>query len=379
MLKPGNPPTISLTQVCRQIRDEFRKIYMQNASFTVRDKDIKRFTNAFFASGHTNQRVLDGQHPSRVIYRYPPSTNVDILPLLEVKIASPETEVSVIPGPADTEEQFYSQYNCATAKTTFVSWIYQQVGATLFRQVFRADMCVIELRNLIYDFAAETEADQPRCVLPCLALAQTCQQLRTEYRSICLKRDIVIDWKAVTGYMRTFFPTVNGKIEHVELAPANMTIVTPWRGKPEDTGDGLDLLPLVKFGLCRPNFACHFIHDTKILERAEKEADKKPHSDGRNFRGYINEDAEALEGIMRSRNPKWLSDIEIGVVTKLVAFNIGVSDPPQATFYLKRSLSDFETHYESYEENLFENLYFESIGADAFWGEFERFPELKFE
>ncbi|KAI4956758.1 hypothetical protein J4E86_005229 [Alternaria arbusti] len=115
MLKPGNPRTISLTQVCRQIRDEFRKIWMQNVSFTVRDKDIKRFTNAFFASDNTNQRVLNGQHPSRVIYFYPPSTNVDILPLLEVKIVSPETEVSVIPGPADTEEQFYSQYNYKTA------------------------------------------------------------------------------------------------------------------------------------------------------------------------------------------------------------------------------------------------------------------------
>ncbi|KAI4675089.1 uncharacterized protein J4E88_007993 [Alternaria novae-zelandiae] len=351
MLKPGNPPTISLTQVCRQIRDEFRKIYMQNVSFTVRDKDIKRFTNAFFASGHTNQRVLDGQRPSRVIYLYPPSMNVDILPLVELKMAYPQTEVTVIPGPADIEEQPYSQFNYLPA----------------------------ELRNRIYDFAAETEADQPRCVLPCLALAQSCQQLRTEYRSICLKRDIVIDWKAVAGYMRTFFPTVDGKIENVELAPANMTIVTPWRGKTEDTGGELDLLPLVKFGLCRPNFACHFIHDTKILERAEKEADTNPHSDGRNFRGYIKDDTEALEGMMGSRNPKWLSDIETGVITKLIAFNIGVSDPPQATFYLKRSLSDFETHYKSYEETLFEEFYFESIGADAFWGEFERFPEIKFE
>ncbi|KAI4702536.1 hypothetical protein J4E81_002900 [Alternaria sp. BMP 2799] len=194
-----------------------------------------------------------------------------------------------------------------------------------------------------------------------------------------MKREIIIDWKAVTGYMRTFFPTVNGKIENIELAPANMTIVTPWRGKAEDTGDELDLLPLVKFGLCRPNFACHFIHDTKILERAEKEADTNPRSDGRNFRGYIKDDTEALEGMMRSRNPKWLSDIETGVITKLIAFNIGVSDPPQATFYLKRSLSDFETHYKSYEETLFEEFYFESIGADAFWGEFERFPEIKFE
>ncbi|KAI4926198.1 hypothetical protein J4E85_006490 [Alternaria conjuncta] len=105
--KPGNPPTISLTQVCRQIRDEFRKIYMQNVPFTVRGKDIKGFTNAFFASGHTNQRVLDGQRPTRVIYLYPPLRNVDILPLLEVKIAFPQTEITVIPDPADIEEHFY--------------------------------------------------------------------------------------------------------------------------------------------------------------------------------------------------------------------------------------------------------------------------------
>ena len=84
---------------------------MQNVPFTVKDKDIKRFTNAFFASGHTNQRVLDGQRPTRVIYLYPPTTNVDILPLLEVKIAFPQTEITVIPGPAD-EEHFYPPYVC---------------------------------------------------------------------------------------------------------------------------------------------------------------------------------------------------------------------------------------------------------------------------
>ncbi|KAI4666365.1 uncharacterized protein J4E79_002403 [Alternaria viburni] len=116
ILKPGNGPTISLTQVCRQIRDEFRKIYMQNVPFTVKDKDIKRFTNAFFAWGHTNQRELDGQRPTRVIYLYPPTTNVDILPLLEVKIAFPKTEITVIPGPADEEHFYPPSLNSAVRK-----------------------------------------------------------------------------------------------------------------------------------------------------------------------------------------------------------------------------------------------------------------------
>jgi len=85
---------------------------MQNVPFTVKDKDVNGFMTAFFGSGHTNQRVILGQHPSHVIYLYPPSTNVDILPLLKLKMACPQTEVTVIPDPADTEEQFYSQFNC---------------------------------------------------------------------------------------------------------------------------------------------------------------------------------------------------------------------------------------------------------------------------
>ncbi|KAI4644918.1 hypothetical protein J4E93_005716 [Alternaria ventricosa] len=380
MLKPGNPPTISLTQVCRQIRDEFRKIYMQNASFTVRDKDIKRFTNAFFAPGHTNQWVLDGQRPSRVIYRYPRSTNVDILPLLEIKMSSPQTEVSVIPGPADTEEQFYSQDNCATAEITFGSWIYQQVGATLSRQDFRADMCVIELRNRIYDFAVETEANRPRCVLPCLALAQSCQQLRTEYRSICLKRDIIIDWKAVTGYMRTFFPIENGKIDNVELAPASMTIVTPWRGDAEGEDHyGLDMLSLVKIGLCRPDFTCHLVHDTAKLQLHDEHEEK--HREGYNFRGWIDEDATAVERMMFNRHPRWLSDIETGSITRIMVSNIGVSTSPQAAFYLKsrQLVEDLDAEDEEFEGGTLGEAYFNRIGVDPYWGEFPEFPGLRIE
>ncbi|KAI4910804.1 hypothetical protein J4E90_007060 [Alternaria incomplexa] len=341
MLKPGNPPTIGLTQVCRQIRDEFRKIYMQNVSFTVRDKDIKRFANAFFESGHMNQRVLDGQRPARVIYLYPTATNVDILPLLEVKISFPQTEITVIPDPADIEEQ---------------------------------------LRNRIYDFAAATEASQPRCVLPCLALAQTCQQLRTEYRSICLKRDIVIDWKAVTGYLRTFFPNVNGKIDNVELAPASMTIVTPWRGDAErEDHYGLDMLLLVKIGLCRPDFTCHLVHDTASLQLYDEDEEK--HREGYNFRDWIDEDATPVEKMMCNRHPRWISDIETGEITRIMVSNIGVSTSPQAAFYLKsrQLLEDLDAEDEEFEGDTLEEAYFNRIDVDPYWGEFPEFPGLRIE
>lgn len=49
--------------------------------------------------------------------------------------------------------------------------------------------------------------------------------------------------------MRTLFPTVNGKIENIELIPTSMTIVTPWRGEPGESGLQLDILPMIKIGL----------------------------------------------------------------------------------------------------------------------------------
>jgi len=267
----------------------------------------------------------------------------------------------------------------ATAKITFVSWIYQQVGATLSRQDLRADMCVIELRNRIYDFAAETEADQPRCVLPCLALAQSCQQLRTEYRSICLKRDIVIDWKAVAGYMRTFFPTVDGKIENVELAPANMTIVTPWRGNEGGDGHELDVLPLVKIGLCRLNFTCHFVHDTARLQIHDE--DEEGQRAGYSFRAWIDEDASSVENMMRNRHPQWLSDIETSVITRIMVSNIGVSDSPQTVLYLTswQLLEQLEAEFEDFDEDTVEEAFFNRIGVDANWGEFSEFPGIRIE
>ncbi|KAI4926197.1 hypothetical protein J4E85_006489 [Alternaria conjuncta] len=230
-----------------------------------------------------------------------------------------------------------------------------------------------ELRNLIYDFAAETEADQPRCVLPCLALAQSCQQLRTEYRSICLKRDIVIDWKAVTGYMRTFFPTVNGKIENVELAPANMTIVTPWRGKEVDYDYELDILPLFKIGLYRPNFTCHLVHDPASLRIY---GDQMKLQGRYKFGAWIDEDTIALKKVMRNRDPQWLSDINTGAITKVTVSNMGFIDP-RATFYL--------TSQSLYSKLLDEELdelgetYFKRNGISSAWGHFPEFPQIRFE
>ncbi|KAI4712249.1 hypothetical protein J4E89_002515 [Alternaria sp. Ai002NY15] len=237
-----------------------------------------------------------------------------------------------------------------------------------------------ELRNRIYDFAAATEADQSRCVLPCLALAQTCQQLRTEYWPVCMKREIIIDWKAVTGYLRTFFPNVNGKIDNVELAPASMTIVTPWRGDAErEDHYGLDMLLLVKIGLCRPDFTCRLVHDTASLQLYDEDEEK--HREGYKFTDWIDEDATPVEKMMCNRHPRWISDIETGEITRIMVSNIGVSTSPQAAFYLKsrQLLEDLDAEDEEFEGDTLEEAYFNRIGVDPYWGEFPEFPGLRIE
>ena len=240
--------------------------------------------------------------------------------------------------------------------------------------------CLLELRNRIYDFAAATEAGQPRCVLPCLALAQTCQQLRTEYRPVCMKREIIIDWKAVTGYLRTFFPNVSGKIDNVELAPASMTIVTPWRGDAErEDHYGLDMLLLLKIGLCRPDFTCRLVHDTASLQLYDEDEEK--HREGYNFRDWIDEDATPVEKMMCNRHPRWISDIETGEITRIMVSNIGVSTSPQAAFYLKyrQLLENLDAEDEEVEGDTLEEAYFNRIDVDPYWGEFPEFPGLRIE
>jgi len=231
------------------------------------------------------------------------------------------------------------------------------------------------LRNRIYDFTADTEADLPRGVLLWLGLAQTCQQLRTEFRPICMKREIILLWGEVTGYLHTFFPEINGKIENAEFVPKGMTVVTPWRGEEEGDGSELDLLPIIKVGLCRPDFTCRFVHDKTSMNHVFEDGQYDPDA----FAEFIIEDSGSLEEVVRNRNEKWLLEIATGVIKRIMVSNIGVYGPPQAEFYMKYSLSGPELdeggEYSSTE------LYFRSVGLfEAWkWSDFPAFPALEFE
>ncbi|RYN75913.1 hypothetical protein AA0120_g11826 [Alternaria tenuissima] len=240
-----------------------------------------------------------------------------------------------------------------------------------------------ELRNRVYDLAAKTQADLPRCVLPCLALAQACQQLRIEYRSICIKQEIIIDWQKVPGYTRTFFPTVNGKIENIELMPSSMTIITPWRGEPGKRGLQLDMLPMIKIGLCRPGFTCEFIHDGESLRKIEDpfyNFEDFDSGDLGEIPRFFQEDNELLRIVMDHRSEEWTSDIETGRITQILLCDIGVMENPQALFYVKSndlSLGDESDDVEEQERNM-EHAYFKRVVLlDIYTGDFTNFPGLR--
>lgn len=184
--------------------------------------------------------------------------------------------------------------------------------------------------------------------------------------------------------MRAFFPTVNGKIEKVELIPSSMTIVTPWRGEAGGNGIQLDILPIIKVALRQPDFTCKFIHDGESLKQREVPLYSSKDSyfgDLRDIARYLHEETAPLRIVMNHRSEEWISDIETGGITEILLCDIGVLVEPQAMFYVKSdglSLGDKSDDVEEQIRNM-EYAYFERVGLLDIWlgGEFETFPCLR--
>jgi hypothetical protein len=172
--------------------------------------------------------------------------------------------------------------------------------------------------------------------------------------------------------MRTFFPTVNGKIENIELMPSSMTIVTPWRGEPGKSGLQLDILPIIKIGLRRPGFTCEFIHDGESLKKMEiplYNSEDSYFGDVRDIARYHHEETAPLRIVMNHRSEEWISDIETGRITKILLCDIGVLVDPQALFYVKidgMSLGD-ESDDVDEQNRYMEYAYFERVGLLDIW------------
>ncbi|KAJ8114093.1 hypothetical protein OPT61_g3947 [Boeremia exigua] len=188
------------------------------------------------------------------------------------------------------------------------------------------------MRNKIYDFATHATNAGRCCVVPCLALAQSCRQIRCEYRPLCLKADVAIDWKDVSSYLNTFFPSHNGEVANIKLAPGRITVFTNTyrkRGLVKAAHE-IDLLPILKFGLDNKEFACKFAE--RKIEGGCVE----------NYGGLTQEelqilreaDVNTIQTLLAHRNPEWVEDITKGRIRKLMASQLGTNEFPVANFHI---------------------------------------------
>ncbi|KAG9185799.1 hypothetical protein G6011_07130 [Alternaria panax] len=117
---PGNGVNIGLTQVCRQIRNEFRNIYLQKMPFAVTRKDIESFVKAFFWLDDTDQKAPTGHYPTHVHYLHTQSTTTDILPLLNLKMHFPQLNLAILPDPEDGNECYWIADMCRSISELLV-------------------------------------------------------------------------------------------------------------------------------------------------------------------------------------------------------------------------------------------------------------------
>ncbi|KAB2103248.1 hypothetical protein AG0111_0g8037 [Alternaria gaisen] len=409
---------IAMTQVSRQIRSEYRPMWLKHTTFVIDWHSIHAFLQAFYPKESDYDKgpkelILQYDQEHDYTFRKP----TDITHLVRLGLAFAGLQIRFIQGEESDDQSDAGnaltelvQFGCinrddrqkdnnvaAEAKRTWRQAIQERTVTNIFATQNPSDNTLvfefvlstkfalemnavslqdigkeIELRNRVYDLAAKTQADLPRCVLPCLALAQACQQLRIGYRPICIKQDIIIDWQKIPGYMRTFFPTVNGKIENIELIPSSMTIVTPWCGEAGKRGLQLDILPMIKVGLRQPDFTCNFIHYGESLEKMEVPPyiyEDYALGYSTDMARFLQEDNELLRIIMNHRSEEWTSGIETGRITKILLSNIGVNEEPQALFHVNIHGLSLENEPDDLEEQEMNTEYacFERVGLLDIW------------
>lgn len=186
------------------------------------------------------------------------------------------------------------------------------------------------MRNCIYTFASTQLPGERCCVVPRLTLAQTCRQIRCEYRPICLKAQVIIDWKDVPAYLKTFFSTQNNKILNIDLAPKSITIFTNtyYHGNNKDAakaGVAIDLLPILRMGLNNDKFKCNFMYEPSSAEATTLDLNKV---------AIMRADVTTLHKLLTHRHACWLQDVVKGRIRRLLISHIGTEDYPRARFFL---------------------------------------------
>lgn len=184
----------------------------------------------------------------------------------------------------------------------------------------------IEVRNCIYTFAATPLRQTRCCVLLSLALAQTCRQIRCEFRPVCLKAHMTINWRDIPAYFRMFYPTQNGTLSNIELAPEGMTVFTNTYCKGDaNTAVVIDLLPIVKLGLADKAFRCVFVSEETSMGAAASDPNQV---------AMIKADVKTIQKLLAHRHPDWIADVFERRVRRLTISHIGTEDFPRARFII---------------------------------------------
>ncbi|KAF2623798.1 hypothetical protein BU25DRAFT_424490 [Macroventuria anomochaeta] len=190
----------------------------------------------------------------------------------------------------------------------------------------------LEMRNHIYTFATYATTKEGCCVVPCLALAQTCRQIRHEYRSMCLRADVVINWRDVPSYFDTFFPTSKGKIVNIGLVPKCMTIFTNTflRNDQDQIPVELDLLPILKFGLANKMFTCKFVK-CEVQNSACVQDEEIFREE---IQTLLAADVNTIQKLLTHQHQDWVEDVTKGRIHRLMVSHIGTDAYPHAKFYI---------------------------------------------
>lgn len=186
----------------------------------------------------------------------------------------------------------------------------------------------LEIRNHIYVFTTHAPAGAKRCVVPCLALAQSCRQIRREYRPICLKADVSMDWKDVPLYLDQFFPTRDGIVTDIELAPGRMNIFT------DNSSAEIDMLTILKFGLANESFDCQFSKGAKAPSDCGVIHEEDDDLSEEDLSTLFNADVDTIKKLLAHRHPHWVADVAEGRIHRLMITQIGTNSYPQAKFHI---------------------------------------------
>jgi hypothetical protein len=146
-----------------------------------------------------------------------------------------------------------------------------------------------------------------------------------------MKREITINWRHVAGYLVVFYPTVDGEIANVELAPSGMTIIVPPTNNDEGS-TALDFLPIAKIALHHSDFSISFKHDNELVSGLP------PDFGIEDLVNFFESDKPCVGNLLTNRNTKWRSDVEMGKMTEIMIQGIGASDAPEAVIRVTKDI-----------------------------------------